>query len=134
MLEWAFEMNRDTLLNLKKTLNFAEAGLELQHLTLLEKEMYYGVLEIADHNNEFSSDLLKDTVKMLDIPHATYHRVVRSLLQKGFITKANDRKRNAYVLIKTIWVCWEKILRQQTLPKFQADRQLGTWVLVLVEP
>ena len=96
--------------------------------------MYYGVLEIADHNNEFSSDLLKDTVKMLDIPHATYHRVVRSLLQKGFITKANDRKRNAYVLIKTIWVCWEKILRQQTLPKFQAYRQLGTWVLVLVEP
>ena len=97
-----FEMNRETLLNLKKTLNFAEAGLELQHLSLLEKEMYYGVLEIADHNNEFSSDLLKDTVKMLDIPHATYHRVVRSLLQKGFITKANDRKRNAYVLIKTI--------------------------------
>jgi uncharacterized protein YutE (UPF0331/DUF86 family) len=102
MLEWAFEMNKETLLNLKKTLNFAEAGLELQHLSLLEKEMYYGVLEIADHNNEFSSDLLKDTVKMLDIPHATYHRVVRSLLQKGFITKANDRKRNAYVLIKTI--------------------------------
>ena len=104
-------MNRETLLNLKKTLNFAEAGLELQHLSLLEKEMYYGVLEIADHNNEFSSDLLKDTVKMLDIPHATYHRVVRSLLQKGFITKANDRKRNAYVLIKKIWVCWEKISR-----------------------
>ena len=102
LLEWAFKMNRETLLNLKKTLNFAEAGLELQHLSLLEKEMYYGVLEIADHNNEFSSDLLKDTVKMLDIPHATYHRVVRSLLQKGFITKANDRKRNAYVLIKTI--------------------------------
>ena len=118
MLEWAFEMNRETLLNLKKTLNFAEAGLELQHLSLLEKEMYYGVLEIADHNNEFSSDLLKDTVKMLDIPHATYHRVVRSLLQKGFITKANDRKRNAYVLIKTIWFCWEKILRQQKLQKF----------------
>ena len=134
MLEWAFEMNRETLLNLKKTLNFAEAGLELQHLSLLEKEMYYGVLEIADHNNEFSSDLLKDTVKMLDIPHATYHRVVRSLLQKGFITKANDRKRNAYVLIKTIWVCWEKISRQRTMPKFQAYRQLGTWVLVLVGP
>lgn len=134
MLEWAFKMNRETLLNLKKTLNFAEAGLELQHLSLLEKEMYYGVLEIADHNNEFSSDLLKDTVKMLDIPHATYHRVVRSLLQKGFITKANDRKRNAYVLIKTIWFCWGKILRSQTPPKFQAYLQLGIWVLFLVEP
>ena len=97
-----FEINGETLLNLKKILNFAEAGLELQHLSLLEKEMYYGALEISDHNNEFSSDLLKDTVKMLDIPHATYHRVVRSLLQKGFITKANDRKRNEYVLIKTI--------------------------------
>ena len=127
-------MNRETLLNLKKTLNFAEAGLELQHLSLLQKEMYYGVLEIADHNNEFSSDLLKDTVKMLDIPHATYHRVLRSLLQKGFITKANDRKRNAYVLIKTIWACWEKISRQRTMPKFQAYLQLGTWVLFLVEP
>jgi hypothetical protein len=60
--------------------------------------------------------------------------VVRSLLQKGFITKANDRKRNAYVLIKTIWVCWEKISRQRTMPKFQAYRQLGTWVLVLAGP
>ena len=90
-------MNRQVLLNLKKALNFAEAGLELQHLTLLEKEMYYGVLEIADQNNEFSSDLLKDTVKMLHIPHATYHRVVCSLLQKGFIDRAYHQKRNAYV-------------------------------------
>ena len=95
-------MNREILLNLKKAVNFAEADSELQNLTLLEKEIYYGALTIVDQNNEFSSDLLKDTVKMLDIPHATYHRVVRSLLQKGFITKANDRKRNAYVLIKTI--------------------------------
>ena len=38
-------MNRQVLLNLKKAVNFAEAGLELQNLTLLEKEMYYGVLE-----------------------------------------------------------------------------------------
>ena len=95
-------MNRETLWNLKKTLNFAEAGLELQHLTLLEKEMYYGVLEIADHNNEFSSDLLKDTVKALDIPHATYHRTIKNLLKKGFISKATNRQRNAYLLVKTV--------------------------------
>ena len=95
-------MNREILLNLKKALNFAEAGLELQHLTLLEKEMYYSVLTIVDQNNEFSSDLLKDTVKVLDIPHATYHRVIKNLLEKGFIAKANDRQRNAYLLVKTV--------------------------------
>ena len=95
-------MNRQVLLNLKKALNFAEAGLELQHLTLLEKEMYYAVLEIADQNNEFSSDLLKDTVKVLDIPHATYHRLIKNLLEKGFIEKAADRQRNAYLLVKTV--------------------------------
>ena len=95
-------MNRQVLLNLKKALNFAEAGLELQDLTLLEKEMYYGVLEIADQNNEFSSDLLKNTVKVLDIPHATYHRVIKNLLEKGFIAKATDRQRNAYLLVKTV--------------------------------
>ena len=95
-------MNSQVLLNLKKALNFAEAGLELQQLTLLEKEMYYGVLEIADQNNEFSSDLLKHTVKALDIPHATYHRTIKNLLKKGFISKAANRQRNSYVLVKTV--------------------------------
>jgi len=95
-------MNRQVLLNLKKAVNFAEAGLELQNLTLLEKEMYYGVLTIVDQNNEFSSDLLKDTVKALDIPHATYHRTIKNLLKKGFISKATNRQRNAYLLVKTV--------------------------------
>ena len=95
-------MNRQVLLNLKKAVNFAEAGLELQNLTLLEKEMYYGVLTIIDQNNEFSSDLLKDTVKALDIPHATYHRLVKNLLKKGFISKAPNRQRNSYFLVKTV--------------------------------
>ena len=95
-------MNRQVLLNLKKAVNFAEAGLELQNLTLLEKEMYYGVLTIVDQNNEFSSDLLKDTVKALDIPHATYHRTIKNLLKKGFISKAANRQRNSYVLVKTV--------------------------------
>ena len=95
-------MNKEILLNLKKAVNFAEAGLELQNLTLLEKEIYYGVLTIVDQNNEFSSDLLKDTVKALDIPHATYHRLVKNLLKKGFISKAPNRQRNSYFLVKTV--------------------------------
>ena len=95
-------MNREVLLNLKKAVNFAEAGLELQNLPLLEKEIYYGVLTIVDQNNEFSSDLLKDTVKALNIPHATYHRMIKNLLKKGFISKAANRQRNAYILVKTI--------------------------------
>ena len=95
-------MNRQVLLNLKKAINFAEAGLELQNLPLLEKEIYYGVLTIVDQNNEFSSDLLKDTVKALDIPHATYHRTIKNLLKKGFISKATNRQRNAYLLVKTV--------------------------------
>mgnify|MGYP001317411995 FL=1 len=95
-------MNREILLNLKKAVSFAEAGLELQNLTLLEKEMYYGVLTIIDQNNEFSSYLLKDTVKALDIPHATYHRLIKKLIKKGFIAKAANRQRNAYLLVKTV--------------------------------
>ena len=95
-------MNKEVLLNLKKAVNVAEAGLELQNLTLLEKEMYYGVLTIIDQNNEFSSDLLKDTVKALNIPHATYHRMIKNLLKKGFISKATNRQRNAYLLVKTV--------------------------------
>ena len=95
-------MNREILLNLKKAVNFAEAGLELQNLTLLEKEIFYGVLTIVDQNNEFSSDLLKDTVKVLNIPHATYHRMIKNLLKKGFIAKAANRQRNSYVLVKTV--------------------------------
>ena len=95
-------MNREILLNLKKAVNFAEAGLELQNLPLLEKEIYYGVLAIVDKNNEFASDFLKDTVKALDIPHATYHRMIKNLLKKGFISKAANRQRNSYVLVKTV--------------------------------
>ena len=95
-------MNKEILLNLKKALNVAEAGLGLEHLTLLEKEMYYGVLTIVDQNNEFSSDLLKDTVKALDIPHATYHRLIKNLLKKGFLAQSADRQRNASLLVKTV--------------------------------
>ena len=95
-------MNKEVLLNLKKAINFAEAGLELQNLPLLEKEIYYGVLTIVDQNNDFSSDLLKDTLKALDIPHATYHRMIKNLLKKGFISKATNRQRNAYLLVKTV--------------------------------
>ena len=95
-------MNREILLTLKKAVSFAEAGLELQNLTLLEKEIYYGVLTIVDQNNEFSSDLLKDTVKALNIPHATYYRMIKNLLKKGFISKAANRQRNSYVLVKTV--------------------------------
>ena len=95
-------MNKEVLLNLKKAINFAEAGLELQNLTLLEKEIYFGVLTIVDQNNEFSSDLLKDTVKALNIPHASYHRMIKNLLKKGFISKATNRQRNAYLLVKTV--------------------------------
>ena len=95
-------MNKEVLLNLKKAINFAEASLELQNLPLLEKEIYYGVLTIVDQNNEFSSDLLKDNVKALDVPHATYHRMIKNLLKKGFISKAANRQRNSYVLVKTV--------------------------------
>ena len=95
-------MNKEVLLILKKAVNFAEAGLELQNLPLLEKELFYGVLAIVDQNNEFSSDLLKHTVKALDIPHATYHRLIKNLLKKGFIAKAADRHPNAHILVKTV--------------------------------
>ena len=95
-------MNREILLDLKKAVNFAEADSELQNLTLLEKEIYYGALTIVDQNNEFSSDLIKDTVKVLDVPHAIYHRLIKNLLKKGFIAKAANRQRNAYLLVKTV--------------------------------
>ena len=98
-------MNREILLNLKKAVNVAEAGLELQNLTLLEKEMYYGVLTIIDQNNEFSSDLLKDTVKALDIPHATYHRMIKNLLKKGFKPDMTDKQYVMNSLFADILFC-----------------------------
>ena len=83
-------MNREILLNLKKPVNFAEAGLELQNLTLLEKEIYYGVLTIIDQNNEFSSDLLKDTDVLVGtvvgFPHGTTTTEVKVFETKQAVT------------------------------------------------
>ena len=93
-------MNKQMLINLKKALNLGEQSLNLTALSLLEKELYYGILEIIDDQNEFSSALLRNTISMLDIPHATYHRTIKNLLEKGFIIKAPNRKRNAYVLLR----------------------------------
>ena len=93
-------MNKQMLINLKKALNSGEQSLNLTALSLLEKEVYYGILDIADDQNEFSSAFLRDTISVLDIPHATYHRMIKNLLEKGFIVKAPNRKRNAYVLLK----------------------------------
>ena len=91
-------MNRETLINLRRALAFAELELGLSKLSENEKKLYYAAAECCDENGLFSSEKIRKSNWCNDIPHATYHRLLYRLIDAGVFSKREGRLRNSYTL------------------------------------
>jgi len=91
-------MDRQALINLRKALVYAEQDLGLSKLTTNQKSLVYGAWEIADENQNFTSDLLRKTAVCETLPYATYHRSLAQLLSLGIFKKVPGSHRNKYTV------------------------------------
>jgi len=91
-------MNRETLINLRRALAFAEEELGLGKFSEHEKKLYYAAAECCDENGLFSSEKIRKSNWCKDIPHATYHRLLSRLIDAGVFGKRDGRLRNSYTL------------------------------------
>ena len=89
-------MDRKALINLRKALEYAEQDLGLSKLSANQKSLVYAAWEIADQNQNFTSDLLRQTALCETLPYATYHRSLAQLLTLGIFEKAPGSQRNKY--------------------------------------
>ena len=93
-------MNRESLINLRRALAFAEQELGLDRLNELEKKLYYAAVECSDASGFFSSEQIRKSEWCRDIPHASYHRLLARLTEAGVFGKRSGRQRNSYALNK----------------------------------
>ena len=91
-------MNRNSLISLRNALEFAEEELGLHKLSDLEKKLYYAALDCADTLGNFSSEIIRNSKWCKDIPHATYHRALASMLKAHTFQKVSGSQRNYYRL------------------------------------
>ena len=89
-------MDKKTLINLRRALEYAEQDLGLSKLTTNQKSLVYGAWEIADTNQNFTSDALRHTRVCKNLPYATYHRSLAQLLSLGIFEKVHGTHRNKY--------------------------------------
>jgi len=80
-------MDRKALINLRKALEYAEQDLGLSKFIANQKSLVYGAWEIANQNQDFTSDLLRQTAVCANLPYATYHRCLAQLLSLGIFEK-----------------------------------------------
>lgn len=93
-------MDRETLINLRRALVFAEKELGLDTLSEVEKKLYYAAVESADSRGNFFSDAIRQSEWCRNIPHATYHRLLAELTTSGVFKKVDGSHRNRYALAK----------------------------------
>ena len=92
-------MNRESLINFRRALAFAEKELGLNTLSETEKQLYYAAVENADEEGNFVSDKIRQSEWCSDIPHATYHRLLAQLTKSGIFTKIEGAQRNRYKIV-----------------------------------
>ena len=91
-------MNLDSLISLRKALEFAEKELGIDELGETDKKLYYAAIECCNPNGSFSSEEIRSSNWCKDIPHASYHRVLARLTDLGVFSKQQGRQRNLYNL------------------------------------
>ena len=94
-------MNRDSLISLRTALEYAEEELGIQRLSELEKKLYYAAAELSDSFGNFSSEIIRNSKWCKDIPHASYHRALASMVKEDIFLKKIGSQRNYYCLPET---------------------------------
>ena len=86
------------MISLRNALSFAEKEIGLDKLSEFERKLYYAALDCADDLGNFSSEIIRSSKWCKNIPHATYHRALTSLLKNNTFLKVVGSERNRYCL------------------------------------
>lgn len=78
-----------------------ESSLGLLNLSQAEKDVLYAIGSLyGDGAETVRTEAIRAHPLVADIPPATFHRALRSLLDKGLIALPPDRKAGVYILSK----------------------------------
>ncbi len=76
-----------------------EAELGLLDLSGIEKDVLYAISETLQGDPPVvQSEALRSHVFVAAMPQATFHRALRNLLEKGYVSHAPNTKAGRYVL------------------------------------
>lgn len=93
-------MNKYSALeNLRALLRSMERDLGLEDLSAVELDVFLAAQSVASEDDALlTSAQLRNHELVEDIPPATFHRALKSLVQRGYLKKADGSKAKTYVL------------------------------------
>lgn len=96
-------VNIKSVSQLRALLLEMETALGLVELSPNERDVLYAINEVsAGLPKAAKSDAIRSHPLAAAIPQATYHRALKSLVQRGLVQHAPDTKAGAYVVTRGI--------------------------------
>ena len=96
---WHMPTKLQSFLQLKKLLFLMEADLGIDDLEQNERDLLAAIVDIQKNDGSFDSDALKSHSLISKQSKATFFRTLRSLQDKGYVTKRSGFGRGAYKLV-----------------------------------
>lgn len=88
-----------TLGNLRSLLRSMERDLGLDDLSPVELDVFLAAQNVASEEDALlTTTKLRSHELVRDFPPATYHRALKSLVQRGYLKKAKGAKAKTYIL------------------------------------
>lgn len=92
-------MNIRNVAQLRSLLLEMETNLGLVELSPNERDVLYAINEVSSgYPKSARSDAIRSHPLAAAIPQATYHRALKSLVQRGFVGHAPETKAGMYVV------------------------------------
>ncbi|MBI1219176.1 MAG: hypothetical protein GC186_11565 [Rhodobacteraceae bacterium] len=91
--------NIRSLAQLRALLLDMESELGLIDLTPVEKDVFYAISEVTIGEPPVArSEAIRSHPLTVTIPQATFHRAIRSLVDRGYIQHAPDSRAGLYII------------------------------------
>lgn len=92
-------MNVKTVAQLRTLLLEMETALGLRDLSPNERDVYYAIFEVSVGTPRAArSEAIRLHPLAAQIPQATYHRALKSLVESGLVEHAPDTKAGLYIV------------------------------------
>jgi len=92
-------VNLKTVAQLRTLLFEMEGALGLRDLSVNERDVYYAIYEASSGTPRSArSEAIRAHPLAAQIPQATYHRALKSLVDLGLVSHAPDTKAGQYVI------------------------------------
>lgn len=88
----------DYAVEVRQLLRAMEIEVGLEVLSNKERDVLYAVRRLTDDHGTARSDAIRAHPLVAAMTHPTYHRALRSLVEKGFLEHAPDTLAGAYMI------------------------------------